>query len=122
MADDSPAKVWSDQRDIPIYLGDTGDGFRVPFKEKWRGPDLCAALIGFCGTMGMVTLDLQSGGSNGLSILVVGAVVTVLAVLALSKLPAVRPSIRTRLHWFWADLRPQVSCSHPSRSNRDGEL
>lgn len=122
MADDSPAKVWSDQRDIPIYLGDTGDGWRVPFKDKWRAPDLFAALIGFCLTMAMVTLDLQSGGSNGLSILVVGAVVTVVAVLALSKLPAVRPSLRTRLDWLWADLRPQVSCSHPSRSNGGGEL
>ncbi len=120
MADDSPAKVWSDQRDIPIYLGDTGDGFRVPFKDKWRAPDLYAGLIGFCVTMAMVTLNLQSGSSDGLSILVVGAIVTVVAVLALSKLPAVRPTVRTRLDWFWADLRPQVSCSHRSRSSRVG--
>ena len=30
MADDTPAKVYSDQRDLPIYLGDSGDGFTLP--------------------------------------------------------------------------------------------
>lgn len=118
MADDTPAKVWSDQRDIPIYLGDTGDGFRVPGKDKWRAPDLYAALAGFVITLALVTFDLQSGGTDGLSILVVGALATVVTVLALSKLPAVRPSLRTRLTWLLADLRPRTSCSHPTTDTR----
>jgi hypothetical protein len=115
MADDTPAKVWSDQRDLPIHLGDAGDGFRLPFKEKWRFPDALAALLGFCTTAGLVTLNLESG--NALPILVIGAAVTVLAVWALGKLPAVRPSIRTRLGWWLANARPQVSCSHRASTN-----
>jgi hypothetical protein len=118
MADDTPAKVWSDQRDIPIYLGDTGDGFRVPGKDKWRAPDLYAALIGFAITLSWATFDLQSGGTDGLSILLVGTMATVLVVLALSKLPAVRPSLRTRLTWLLADLRPQLSCSRSATRTR----
>lgn len=121
MADDSPAKVWSDQRDIPIYLGDTGDGWRIPFREKWRVPDACAALIGFVLTAALATLDLQSGGTNGLTILVVGAVLTALAVTVLAKLPATRPTLRTRLSWWLGDLRPQVISSHPANPDR-GEL
>ena len=72
MADDTPAKVWSDQRDLPIYLGDSGDGFRLPFKENWRPPDAIAALIGFVVTASLVTFNLQSG--NALTILVAGVI------------------------------------------------
>jgi len=120
MADDGPAKVWSDQRDIPIYLGDSGDGFRLPFKENWRAPDALAALVGFVVTASLVTLNLQSG--YALTIVVVGLLVTVAAVLALSKLPATRPSLTTRLNWFLADLRPQVSCSHPTPAAESGDF
>jgi hypothetical protein len=110
MVDETPAKVWSDQRDIPIHLGDSGDGFRLPFKEKWRLPDALAALIGFIVTASLVTANLESG--HALIILVVGVAVTATAVWALAKLPATRPSLRTRLSWWLANLRPQVSCSH----------
>lgn len=110
MVDEAPAKVWSDQRDLPIHLGDAGDGFRFPFKEKWRFPDALAALIGFCLTAGLVTLNLENG--NALRILVVGVVGTVISVWALGKLPAVRPSLRTRWNWWVANAHPQVSCSH----------
>jgi hypothetical protein len=110
MADDTPARVWSDQRDLPIHLGDSGDGFRLPFKEKWRLPDATALLVGFVVTASLVTLNLQGG--NSLIIGAAGAAWTAAAVWALSKLPATRPSIRTRLQFWWADLRPQVACSH----------
>jgi hypothetical protein len=110
MVDDSPAKVWSDQRDLPIHLGDAGDGFRLPFKETWRLPDAVALLIGFVTTTSLVTLNLQSG--NALTVAVIGVALTAAAVWVLSKLPATRPSIPTRLQWWLADLRPQVSCSH----------
>ena len=113
MVDDTPAKVWSDQRDLPIYLGDAGDGFRLPFKEKWRLADACAALIGFIVTGAAVTLNLEGG--HALAILATGVIVTATAVWLLSKLPASRPSIRTRIAWFLADLRPRVSCSHPAK-------
>lgn len=110
MADDTPAKVWSDQRDLPIHLGDSGDGFRLPFKEKWRLPDATALLVGFVVTASLVTLNLQSG--NALIIGAIGAALTGVAIWALSKLPATRPSIRTRMQFWLADLRPHVSCSH----------
>jgi hypothetical protein len=114
MVDETPAKVWSDQRDLPIHLGDSGDGFRLPFKEKWRLPDAVALLVGFVVTASLVTVNLESG--NALLIAVIGIVVTAGAVWALSKLPATRPSIRTRLRWWRTDLHPTVSCSHhPSR-------
>ena len=48
-----------------------------------------------------MTFNLESG--NALTILVVGVLVTVAAVLALSKLPATRPSLTTRLNWWLAD-------------------
>lgn len=110
MVDEAPAKVWSDQRDLPIHLGDSGDGFRLPFKEKWRLPDAVALLVGFVITASLVTLNLESG--DAVVIAVIGIALTATAVWALSKLPATRPSIRTRLHWWLADLRPRVSCSH----------
>ena len=119
MADDSPAKVWSDQRDLPIYLGDSGDGFRLPGKENWRAPDAIAGLVGLSVTATLVTFNLDSG--NALTILVVGVLVTVAAILALSKLPATRPSLTTRLNWWLADLRPQVSCSHPGPAADRGD-
>jgi hypothetical protein len=115
MVDDTPAKVWSDQRDLPIYLGDAGDGFRLPFKDKWRLPDACAAMIGFVITGSAVTFNLESG--SALLILVVGAAVTTAAVWLASKLPASRPSLRTRIGWWLADLRPRVSCSHAEQRN-----
>jgi hypothetical protein len=118
MVDDAPAKVWSDQRDLPIHLGDAGDGTRFLFKEKWRFPDALAALLGFCVTAGLVTLNLDNG--NALHILVIGVLVTVAAVWGLSKLPAVRPSIRTRLGWWLANARPQVSCSHRASDAESG--
>jgi hypothetical protein len=110
MVDESPAKVWSDQRDLPIHLGDSGDGFRLPFKEKWRLPDAAALLVGFVLTSSLVTLNLQSG--HALIIAVIGAGLTAIAVWALSKLPATRPTLRTRVRWWLADLRPRVVCSH----------
>jgi hypothetical protein len=110
MVDETPAKVWSDQRDLPIHLGDSGDGFRLPFKEKWRLPDAVALLVGFVVTASLVTVNLESG--DALLIAVCGIALTAAAVWALSKLPATRPSINTRVRWWLADLRPRVSCSH----------
>ena len=117
MADDRPAKVYSDQRDLPIYLGDSGDGFTLPFKEKWRPADAAAAVAGFIVTGGLVTAQLESG--HALAILVCGALLTAAAVAVLSRLPHARPSLGTRARWWWADLRPRVIGSHPER--RGGE-
>lgn len=118
MVDEAPAKVWSDQRDLPIHLGDSGDGFRIPGKEKWRLPDALAALIGFVVTLSLVTLNLESG--NAIQILVVGVVLTAAAVWALDKLPYRRPSLRSRFAWWLANLRPQIVSSHPvSKENPD---
>ena len=113
MADDTPAKVYSDQRDLPIYLGDSGDGFTLPLKEKWRAPDAFAAVIGFVVTGAAVTANLTSG--NALTILVCGAAVTAAAVWLLSRLPHGRPSLTTRAGWWWQDIHPTVWCSHPRR-------
>ena len=111
MASDAPAKIYSDQRAITIHLGDSGDGFTLPFKEKWRAPDAAAAVIGFILTGAAVTANLTSG--YALRILIAGVVLTVAAVWLLSKLPAARPTLATRARWLGADLRPRVSCSHP---------
>jgi hypothetical protein len=113
MVDDAPAKVYSDQRDLPIYLGDSGDGFTLPLKEKWRAPDAFAAVVGFVTTGAAVTAHLTSG--NALTILVCGAAITAGVVALLSRLPHGRPSLTTRAHWWVANLRPAVWCSHPRR-------
>src|ERR1700756_5135468 len=94
-----PAKIYSDQRAITIHLGDSGDGFTLPFKEKWRAPDAAAAVIGLISTGAAVTANIDSG--DGLVILVVGILVTVTAVWLLSKLPSARPSLSTRAAWWW---------------------
>ena len=111
MTNDDPAKIYSDQRTVTIHLGDSGDGFTLPFKEKWRAPDACAAVIGFVVTAGLVTAHLDSG--YALRILVVGIAITVTAVSLLSKLPSARPSLSTRTVWMWANARPRVCSSHP---------
>jgi hypothetical protein len=110
MVDETPAKVCSDQRDLPIHPGDSCDGFRLPFKDKWRLPDAVALLVGFVVTASLVTVNLESG--NALLIAMIGIALTAAAVWALSKLPAPRPSIRTRLQWWLAELRPRASRSH----------
>jgi hypothetical protein len=110
MGADTPAKIYSDQRNVTIHLGDSGDGFTLPFKEKWRALDAAAAVIGFIVTGAAVTANLTSG--YALRILIGGAVLTVTAVWLLSKLPAARPALATRIRWLCADIRPRVSCSH----------
>jgi hypothetical protein len=112
MPGDAPAKIYSDQRTVTIHLGDSGDGFTLPFKEKWRGPDAAAAVIGFIATSAAVTANLSSGYT--LRMLIVGVVVTIAAVWLLSKLPTTRPSLSVRARWMWANLRPRVTCSHRS--------
>ena len=111
MATDAPAKIYSDQRAITIHLGDSGDGFTLPFKEKWRAPDAAAAVIGFIVTGAAVTANLTSG--YALRILIAGVLLTVAAVWLLAKLPTARPTLATRARWLRADLRPRPSCSHP---------
>ena len=102
-----------DQGDITIYLGDSGDGFTMPFKEKWRAPDAIAGVAGFIITAALVTANLNSGHAG--TILAAGFVLTVAAVWLLSKLPTSRPSTATRLVWMLENLRSQVSSSHPRR-------
>lgn len=114
MPGDAPAKIYSDQRTVTIHLGDSGDGFTLPFKEKWRAPDAAAAVIGFIATSAAVTANLTSG--YALRILILGVVATAAAVWLLSKLPTTRPSLVVRGRWLWANLRPRISCSHrPTR-------
>jgi hypothetical protein len=110
MTNGTPAKIYSDQRALPIYLGDSGDGFTLPFKEKWRAPDAAAAVIGFIVTGATVTANINGG--NALRVLLIGAAVTFVAVWLLSKLPAGPPSLPTRARWLWENTFPRVSCSH----------
>jgi hypothetical protein len=107
MATDDPAKIYSDQRTVTIHLGDSGDGFRLPFKEKWRTPDAVAAVVGLIVTGAAVTGTLDSG--YALRILVMGIALTVTAVWLLSKLPSTRPSLTTRAVWGWGNIRPKPS-------------
>ena len=113
MTNDAPAKIYSDQRTVTIHLGDSGDGFTLPFKEKWRAPDAIAAVVGFVVTAAATTANLNSGCA--LRILVVGAALTVAAVWLLSKLPSTRPSPMTRAAWTWENIRPRVRSSHRPR-------
>lgn len=110
---DTPAKIYSDQRTVTIHLGDSGDGFTLPFKEKWRAPDAAAAVVGFIATSSAVTANLTSG--HALRILIIGVVVTVAAVWLLSQLPTTRPSLTVRTRWMFANLRPRVTRSHRPR-------
>lgn len=113
MIDDAPAKIYSDQCTVATHLGDSGDGFMLPFKGKWRAPDAIAAVIGFVATGAAVTTNLTGG--HALTIMVLGALSTVTAVWALSRLPVHRPSLSTRLRWWSANLLPRVQGSHPAR-------
>jgi hypothetical protein len=113
MGDDAPAKVYSDQRDLLIYLGDSGDGFTLPLKEKWRAPDAFAAVTGFVVTGAAVTANLNSG--HALTILVGGAAITAATAWLASRLPHGRPSLATRARWWRQNLHPTVRCSHPRR-------
>jgi hypothetical protein len=113
MTNEAPAKIYSDQRTMAVYLGDSGDGFTLPFKEKWRAPDAIAAVVGFIATGAAVTANLTEG--HALTILVLGTLATVAAVWALSRLPVQRPTLSTRMHWWWANLVPHEQRSHPTR-------
>jgi hypothetical protein len=106
MTGDAPAKIYSDQRSVTIHLGDSGDGFTLPFKEKWRAPDAAAAVIGFIATGSAVTAHLAGG--HALRILVIGVALTVSAVWLLGKLPSTRPSVAVRARWLWHNTFPRV--------------
>lgn len=110
MPRDAPAKIYSDQRTVVTYLGDSGTGFRMPLRDKWRAPDAFAAVAGFIATGAATTAGLTSG--HAITILAAGTVLTVTAVWLLAKLPATRPSLWTRGRWLWARLRPRVVSSH----------
>jgi hypothetical protein len=112
MVSDAPAKIYSDQKNLPIYLGDSGDGFTLPGKEKWRAPEAIAAVTGVLGTATMVTLGLDGG--HALTLLILGLALTVAAVWLLGKLPVHRPSLATRAVWLWHNTLPRVSGSHPA--------
>jgi hypothetical protein len=104
---DDPAKIYSDQATVVTYLGDSGSGFRMPFREKWRVPDAAAAVIGFIATGATTTAQLDSG--HAINVLGTGTGLTVCAVWLLAKLPATRPSLATRARWLRARLRPRLS-------------
>src|SRR3546814_17559859 len=70
----SDLKIYSDQRSLPIHLGDSGDGFTLPFKEKWRAPDAIAAVLGFVVTGSLVTANITNGAS-AFRILILGVVI-----------------------------------------------
>lgn len=106
MVADSPAKIYSDQSSVVTYLGDSGTGFRMPLREKWRAPDAIAAMIGFIATGAATTAELSSG--RAFTILCTGTILTVSAIWLLAKLPATRPSLGTRVRWLWARLRPHI--------------
>ncbi|MBV8928934.1 MAG: hypothetical protein JO152_07405 [Mycobacteriaceae bacterium] len=106
MVTDDPAKIYSDQATIVTYLGDSGTGFRLPFREKWRVPDAAAAVVGFIATGAATTAELTGG--HALTILATGTVLTATAVSLLAKLPVSRPSLTTRARWMWAAVRPRV--------------
>jgi len=106
MVSDRPAKVYSDQATVVTYLGDSGTGFRMPFREKWRAPDAAAAVIGFIATGAATTAGLDGG--HAITILGTGTGLTVTAIWLLAKLPSSRPSLGTRARWMWARLRPRT--------------
>jgi hypothetical protein len=116
VADETPAKIYSDQATVTTYLGDSGDGFTLPFKEKWRAPDATAAVIGFIVTGAAVTANLTGG--HAMTILIGGVLVTTGSVWLLSRLPTRRPSLNTRARWWWANLVPRVDASHPRGPDR----
>ena len=114
---DAPAKIYSDQRTVTIHLGDSGDGFTLPFKEKWRAPDAAAAVIGFIAHRrgghrqpGQRTCaahpDLRRGADRRRRC------------GCCRKLPATRPSLPTRARWLWDNTRPRVSLLAPPAGER----
>jgi hypothetical protein len=106
MASDAAAKIYSDQRTVVTYLGDSGTGFRMPLRERWRAPDAIAAVVGFIATGAATTAELTSG--HALTIPAAGTGLTAAAVWLLAKLPATRPSLSTRARWMWARWRPRI--------------
>ncbi|WP_396908394.1 hypothetical protein [Mycolicibacterium sp.] len=115
MEDGVTAKIYSDQADVPIYLGDNGDGVVLPIKEKWRIADALAGLVGFLLTAGLVTYNIRNGTGDALTTLVVGLVLTVVAVWAAARIPVGRPSLGARAAWWGSNARPSVVCSHRRR-------
>jgi len=83
----------------------------VAIKATMIGGFPVLSVLGFVVTGSLVTANITNGAS-AFRILILGVVITVAAVWLLSKLPATRPSLRTRVHWWWENLRPQVISSH----------
>jgi len=105
---DETAKIYSNQRTVPIYLGE-GDGFRLPGKAKWRLADAAAFVLGALITGALVTFYITADNWGvALGCLVVGSCLTLAAVVALSMLPVLRPAPIVRAVWFATNLAPRV--------------
>jgi hypothetical protein len=105
------AKIYSNQRTVPIYIGE-GDGFRLPGKAKWRPADAVAAILGGIVTAGLVTANVMAGHVEAaLWTLIIGAMLTVAAVVVAGRLPVLRPSPIVRAIWLVSNAVPRVSSS-----------
>jgi hypothetical protein len=102
------AKIYSSQRTVPIYLGE-GDGFRLPGKAKWRLADATAYIVGAIITGTIVTANITAAHPRAaLYTLIIGAVLTFVAVVVLGRLPVTRPAPIVRALWMASNLWPRV--------------
>lgn len=104
------AKVYTDLSKVVTYLSESSTGFSLPRFRRWRAPDAIAGTAGVVLTLVLAVVTFSTG--YGRYLLVVGLVITAVAVLALGKLPKHGPPATARLRWRLEARSPRTTCTH----------
>ena len=109
------AKVWSGIRDVDIKVGESSPGQKYPL-----GPYSKAEMIAIAVIMGPTITWARTHLDSGFALQAVGigVAITVLVVVALRiGMPKRRPSLGTRLRFFYRSIRPLhvVTSTAPTR-------
>ncbi len=104
------AKLYTDLSEVVTYLSRSRSGMALPEFRRWRAPDAVAGVGGFLGTVASTVATFGSGYAR--YVLVLGLLTTVIAVIALGRLPKFGPSGLTRMRWWLEARSPRTTCTH----------
>ncbi len=112
--DERRAKLYTDLSEVVTYLSRSRSGMAMPDFRRWRAPDAVAGVGGFLGTVALTVATLGSGYAR--YVLVLGLITTVMAVIALGRLPKFGPTGLTRTRWWLEARSPRTTCTHSPSS------
>lgn len=104
--------LYTELSKVPIYLSRSDSGVSLPEFRRWRIPDAIAYASGLMLTplLTFISYRLETGYTAW--VFVICFVITVVAVLVLSRLPKYGPTALTRWRWKLEARSPRTTCTH----------